>query len=117
MYFQSILCMIFSCIGLHIIEKDVHHHRHAKRTIGRGNSQFREKLMEILKMPYNQKEYEELLLEVTDRKPKLRHKDSRGRIIVYNSGLINRSYLDYHSGMLNMDFPRYFYFFNLSFFN
>ena len=109
MYFQSILCMTFACIGLHIIEKDVHNPCHAKRTITSGNSHFRERLMEILRMPYNQREYEELLHEITDRKPMQRHRDLRGRIKVYDVDLLGKSYLDYHSGRLNMDFTSYFY--------
>ena len=119
MYFQLNLCMTFVCICLHIIEKDVHPQRHAKRTIRIDNSQFREKLIEILRMPYNQREYEELLHKITDRKPMQRHRDLRGRIKVYDSSLLGKSYLDYYSGKLNMDFTSYIclWICNISFFN
>lgn len=103
-HYLSILCRLeFSCIALCIIEKDVHHQWHAKTTIGRGNSQFKEKLMEILRMPYNQKEYEVLFHEFSYRKPMQRHRDLRGGIKVYDVGRLGKSYRDHYSGKLDMD--------------
>ncbi|XP_050266357.1 uncharacterized protein LOC126710016 isoform X1 [Quercus robur] len=76
---------------------DVHHQWHAKRTIGKGNSQFKEKLMEILRMPYSQKEYEVLFHEFSYRKPMQRHRDLRGGIKVYDVGRLGKSYRDHYS--------------------
>ncbi|KAG2680017.1 hypothetical protein I3760_11G078200 [Carya illinoinensis] len=87
-----------SYIGLNVIKMDVHNQWHAKKMTGGARAQFRERLLEILSIPYNQREYKELWHEITDRKPMKRHRDLRGRIIVYDAGP-GKSYLDYYSDL------------------
>ncbi|KAK9270846.1 hypothetical protein L1049_026432 [Liquidambar formosana] len=66
-------------------------------------SQFREKLMDILSMPYDQKEYEELMREASLKKPVERHRELRGGIKSYSmretKGL---SYLEHYTGKLDI---------------
>lgn len=59
--------------------------------------------MEILRMPYNQEEYEVLFHEFSYRKPMQRHRDLRGGIKVYDVGRLGKSYQDHYSGKLDMD--------------
>ncbi|XP_035542351.1 uncharacterized protein LOC108998501 isoform X2 [Juglans regia] len=87
-----------SYIGLNVIKMDIHNQWHAKKMTGGARAQFRERLLEILSIPYNQREYKELWHEITDRKPMKRHRDLRGRIIVYDAGP-GKSYLDYYSDL------------------
>lgn len=64
-----------------------------------GHSQFRDNLMVILKKPYDQLEYEELLQEIIQRKPLERHRDLRGRIKSYSVEICSKSYLDHHTDL------------------
>ncbi|RVX15855.1 hypothetical protein CK203_005509 [Vitis vinifera] len=69
-----------------------------------GHSQFRDNLMVILKKPYDQLEYEELLQEIIQRKPLERHRDLRGRIKSYSVEICSKSYLDHHTGKLDITY-------------
>lgn len=103
--FQSVFSIDFvyepSYICLNVNKTDLHSQWHAKKMTGEGHAQFREKLLEILSMPYNQREYKELWHEITYRKPIKRHRELRGRMIIYDAGP-GKSYLDYYSGQLDM---------------
>ncbi|KAH7524567.1 hypothetical protein FEM48_Zijuj06G0133300 [Ziziphus jujuba var. spinosa] len=57
------------------------------------HSLFRDKLMEILKMPYDPKEYKNLMKEVSCRKPIMRDRILRGVTKSYKSDSIAESYL------------------------
>ncbi|GLU20668.1 hypothetical protein SLE2022_368560 [Rubroshorea leprosula] len=63
--------------------------------IGSHHSQFREKLMEILSLPYDEREYQLLWKNISNRKPKQRRRELRGREVSY-SGAYGKSYLDYY---------------------
>ncbi|KAE8685721.1 Detected protein of unknown function [Hibiscus syriacus] len=60
-------------------------------------SQFREKLMDLLKIPYNGKEFDNLWREVTKRKPVQGVKELRhGRMKSYSTKTKGKSYLDWY---------------------
>ncbi|KAF8411728.1 hypothetical protein HHK36_004286 [Tetracentron sinense] len=59
-------------------------------------SQFRENLMAILGMPYDQKEFKELLKEATTQKQLERNRYLRGRTVSYATERNSLSYLDYY---------------------
>lgn len=62
-------------------------------------SPFRKKIINILKRPYNQSEYVELLKDVKVRKPILKNLELRdGRDMLYPTSKIGKSYLDHHKG-------------------
>ncbi|KAF3447049.1 hypothetical protein FNV43_RR12229 [Rhamnella rubrinervis] len=60
-----------------------------------SNSRFREKLIEILKRPYNSIEYEDSLQEISCRRPIVRDRDLRSGTKSYKSDYISESYLDW----------------------
>uniref|UniRef100_A0A5B6YY25 Uncharacterized protein n=1 Tax=Davidia involucrata TaxID=16924 RepID=A0A5B6YY25_DAVIN len=64
-----------------------------------NHSQFREKVLSILRRPYDHNEYEELLQEIIARKPMEGHRDLRGRIISYPADKCSKSYLDHYSDL------------------
>uniref|UniRef100_A0A2N9G0J6 Uncharacterized protein n=1 Tax=Fagus sylvatica TaxID=28930 RepID=A0A2N9G0J6_FAGSY len=66
-----------------------------------SHSQFRKRLMEVLRRPYNAKEYEELRHEVSHRKPMVGHRELRGGTIAYPTKSVGESYLDQHRGKTN----------------
>jgi len=45
------------------------------------DSQFRRRLLEHLDRPYDQQEYESLLLELCEKKPQERHFETRRRVV------------------------------------
>ncbi|XVF64482.1 hypothetical protein PTKIN_Ptkin09bG0173400 [Pterospermum kingtungense] len=59
-------------------------------------SQFREKLMDLLKIPYDRQEFENLWREVTCRKPVEASKELRGRVKPYPTKIKGKSYLDWY---------------------
>ncbi|XP_022768075.1 uncharacterized protein LOC111312251 isoform X2 [Durio zibethinus] len=62
-----------------------------------SQSQFREKLMDLLKIPYDRQEFENLWREVTCRKPVQRVKELRyGRMKSYSTKTNGKSYLDWY---------------------
>ncbi|GAV81653.1 hypothetical protein CFOL_v3_25107, partial [Cephalotus follicularis] len=62
-----------------------------------SQSEFREKLMNILRMPYNKKEHKDLWELVSYRKPKGRHREFRGgRERSCSLKSPGKSYLDHH---------------------
>ncbi|KAL4273834.1 hypothetical protein GQ457_13G021770 [Hibiscus cannabinus] len=64
---------------------------------GSSPSQFREKLMSLLKVPYNRQEFDDLWLKVTKRKPAQGVKESRrGKMRSYSTKPEGKSYLDWH---------------------
>jgi hypothetical protein len=93
-----IFFMTFACIGLHIIKKYVHRPLHGKISIGRGHSEFREELMDSLRMPYSQREYEKLLQDFTIHKQIQRHRELRGGIKAYDTGVLGKSYSEHYPG-------------------
>nr|GMC53050.1 transcriptional regulator ATRX homolog [Ipomoea batatas] len=63
-------------------------------------SPFRKKIINILKRPYNQSEYVELLKDVKVRKPILKNLELRdGRDMLYPTSKIGKSYLDHHKDL------------------
>lgn len=55
--------------------------------------------MDLLKIPFDRKEYENLWREVTYRKPVMGNRVLRnGRIISYPTGVLGKSYLDWYEG-------------------
>ncbi|XP_019190571.1 PREDICTED: uncharacterized protein LOC109185026 [Ipomoea nil] len=63
-------------------------------------SPFRKKIIDILKKPYNQSEYEELSKDVKVRKPILKHLELRnGRDTLYPTSRKGKSYLDHHKDL------------------
>ncbi|GER40305.1 BAH domain [Striga asiatica] len=75
-------------------------------TFNKGNSsvnnssEFRRQLMDILKKPYDEKEYEKLWFDVELSKPEERHRELRhGRERSSATDKSGKSYLDYHSGL------------------
>ncbi|CAL0305249.1 unnamed protein product [Lupinus luteus] len=62
----------------------------------RKRTNYRGKLMEELKKPYCQEEYEKLLKEITVRKPAQGQKVLRRRTKIYKEGFVAKSYLDCH---------------------
>jgi hypothetical protein len=77
-----------------------------KRSKGRpsssSHSQFRMRLMEILGRPYSKEEYEDLLHEVSYRKPLEHCRVLRGRTISYSLDTVGKSYLDQFRGKFLM---------------
>nr|XP_009782651.1 PREDICTED: uncharacterized protein LOC104231363 isoform X3 [Nicotiana sylvestris] len=62
-------------------------------------SKFRQKVMDLLKKPYDQNEYEELWSDVNAKKPVLKHMDLRnGKVKFYGTQKMGKSYLDHHEG-------------------
>ncbi|XVF36994.1 hypothetical protein REPUB_Repub19eG0106700 [Reevesia pubescens] len=62
-----------------------------------SQSQFRDKLMDLLKIPYSREEFENLWREVTHRKPVQGVKDLRhGRMKPYSTKTGGKSFLDSH---------------------
>ena len=80
---------------------DVEKWWHENKVSSQERSEFREKLMEILKRPFCEKEYENLLEEISNRKPVQRHKDLRGRIKIYKEKRPGKSFLDHHVGKID----------------
>ncbi|KAF8377080.1 hypothetical protein HHK36_030453 [Tetracentron sinense] len=72
-----------------------------ERPSDNNQSEFKENLMAILKMPYDQKEYEELLKEATTQKQLERNRYLRGRIVSYPTKRTSFSYLDHHPDLEN----------------
>ncbi|XP_059630625.1 uncharacterized protein LOC132273656 [Cornus florida] len=63
-------------------------------------SQFREKVVSILKRPYDQEEYEELLHNIKARKPVQRNIDLRcSGSLFYQASNIGKSYLDHYDDL------------------
>ncbi|XVF39245.1 hypothetical protein PTKIN_Ptkin01aG0020000 [Pterospermum kingtungense] len=70
-----------------------------------SQSRFRDKLMDLLKPPYDQQEYENLWREVTCRKPVMANRVLRnGRTISYPTGVEGKSYLDWYEGVIDAKF-------------
>jgi hypothetical protein len=90
--------MTFTFIGLHIIKKYVHRSLQGKGSIGRGQSQFREKLMDTLRMPHRPREYEELLQKFTIHKQIRRDRQLRGVTKEYDTGVLGKSYREQYPG-------------------
>ncbi|XVE95557.1 hypothetical protein REPUB_Repub02eG0108200 [Reevesia pubescens] len=70
-----------------------------------SQSQFREKLMDLLKIPYDRNEFENLWREVTYRKPvqgftELRH----GVMKPYSTKTDGKSYLDWYKGVIDVKY-------------
>lgn len=66
-------------------------------------SKFRQKVMDLLKKPYDQNEYEELWSDVNAKKPVLKHMDLRnGKVKFYGTQKMGKSYLDHHEGKVNI---------------
>ncbi|KAF5481386.1 hypothetical protein F2P56_002042 [Juglans regia] len=61
-----------------------------------GDSQFRKRLMEILRSPYDAKEYEYLLHEVSRRRQTERNRELRNGTKSYTLESVAKSYLDQH---------------------
>lgn len=62
-------------------------------------SEFRKRLMECLDRPYDQKEYDELLLKASKHTKKERHLETRrGVVKAYYSKGLSKSYLDMYPG-------------------
>ncbi|KAJ7957091.1 Required to maintain repression 2 [Quillaja saponaria] len=59
-------------------------------------SGFRERLVDSLKRPYNEEEYNWLSQKIASRKPVQDHKDLRGRIRIYDKDYLGKSDLDHH---------------------
>ncbi|XP_059441510.1 uncharacterized protein LOC132173868 isoform X2 [Corylus avellana] len=71
----------------------VHRPLHGKRSIGRGQSQFREELMDTLRMPHRPREYEELLQEFTIHRQIRHDRRLRGGVTKeYVTGVLGQSY-------------------------
>ncbi|KAK8704289.1 hypothetical protein V6N13_047916 [Hibiscus sabdariffa] len=71
---------------------------------GSSPSQFREKLMGLLKVPYNRQEFDDLWLKVTKRKPAQGVKESRReKMRSYSIKPEGKSYLDWHKGLIELD--------------
>ncbi|CAA0840804.1 Unknown protein [Striga hermonthica] len=65
-----------------------------------NSSEFRRQLMDVLKKPYDEKEYEKLWFDVELSKPEERHRELRhGRERSSATDKSGKSYLDYHSGL------------------
>ncbi|XP_009782646.1 uncharacterized protein LOC107813259 isoform X1 [Nicotiana tabacum] len=63
-------------------------------------SKFRQKVMDLLKKPYDQNEYEELWSDVNAKKPVLKHMDLRnGKVKFYGTQKMGKSYLDHHEDL------------------
>ncbi|XP_016455015.1 uncharacterized protein LOC107779167 isoform X1 [Nicotiana tabacum] len=63
-------------------------------------SKFRQKVMDLLKKPYNPNEYEELWTDVNAKKPVLKHMDLRnGKMKFYETQKMGKSYLDHHADL------------------
>lgn len=67
-----------------------------------GDSQFRKRLMEILRSPYNANEYEYLLHEVSRRRQTERNRELRNGTKSYTLDSVAKSYLDQHHGKFIM---------------
>lgn len=68
------------------------------------NLQFRNDIEDILKKPYDKKEYDTLWLLWNLRKPMQGHKELRdGHDITYAKYVMDKSYLDEYHGTLNTD--------------
>ena len=80
-----------------------------------SHSQFRKRFMEVLRRPYNAKEYEELWHEVSHRKPMERQRVLRGRTIAYPTKSVGESYLDQHCGKFIMTNSMFSYILNVLF--
>lgn len=63
------------------------------------NLNFREELMDILRRPYDKKEYKKLSKDVKFRKPIERHVELRSATKRYSTDTMGKSYLDYFVGM------------------
>lgn len=60
---------------------------------------FRENIMRVLTKPYDKKEHQKLLEDITVQKAQLKHIDLRsGRVRFIESDKIGKSYLEYHKG-------------------
>ena len=75
-----------------------------------SHSQFRKRLMEVLRRPYNAKEH-----EVSHRKPMERQRVLRGRTIAYPTKSVGESYLDQHCGKFIMTNSMFSYILNVLF--
>lgn len=65
-----------------------------------GPSEFRKKVMDLLKKPYNLKEYKELWTYVNDQKPVERNMESRrGGVKSYQTKKMGKSYLEYYTDL------------------
>ena len=71
--------------------------------------------MEVLRRPYNAKEYEELWHEVSHRKPMVGHRELRGGTIAYPTKSVGESYLDQHRGKFIMTNSMFSYILNVLF--
>uniref|UniRef100_A0A9I9D4J2 Uncharacterized protein n=1 Tax=Cucumis melo TaxID=3656 RepID=A0A9I9D4J2_CUCME len=64
----------------------------------RTGSNFRERLMKVLKSPYDERQYEFYLDEVSRRRPQVRHRELRSRVLkAYALDSYGKSYLHIHS--------------------
>lgn len=65
----------------------------------RTGSNFRERLMKVLKSPYDERQYDYYLDEVSRRRPQVRHRELRSRVLkAYQLDSYGKSYLHIHSG-------------------
>lgn len=77
----------------------------ATQLIKTEKSKFREKLMDILRKPYDEEEYGKLLHDASIRKPKLGNRELRGRFAKsYELDSLAESYLQQHKGNLIQHF-------------
>ncbi|CAK9182061.1 unnamed protein product [Ilex paraguariensis] len=63
------------------------------------HSQFRDKLMDILRKPYDKHEFDELWRDLRARLPMERSRVLRGRTTSYSADKCGKSYLDHHSDL------------------
>ena len=75
--------------------RELHKEANARRLT---DTEYRKKLMQELKMPYCQEEYERLLKDITLRKPVQHHKELRSGTKMYEEGYLGKSLLDHHVG-------------------
>lgn len=66
-----------------------------------SNSEFREKLMDALRKPFDEKEYGLLMQEVSERKPVERDRELRGSVKTYSLEICSPSYLDQFTDFAN----------------
>lgn len=67
------------------------------------NPQFRKDVEDILRRPYDEKEYETLWLQMNSRKPMQGYRELRGNLKAYSKDALGKSYLDEYLGMLNLN--------------
>ncbi|XP_017222121.1 uncharacterized protein LOC108198852 isoform X2 [Daucus carota subsp. sativus] len=76
------------------------------------NPQFRKDVEDILRRPYDEKEYETLWLQMNSRKPMQGYRELRGNLKAYSKDALGKSYLDEYLDLrikldtLETDLPR-----------